>query len=171
MRYPLLGASFLFALASAAGAQGREPIGQAHMYASAISGWITGPDGVARMNLVGDSNSVTGLSTFRLRYPAGVAKDSSKAVVQFHLGTEHLLILKGTLVIGLSDSVNYSAVREFTEGGFVVIPSGRRFYMWTRGETEIQIEAVGATRTMFWNQSMAAGRGGRGGELAQRGQS
>ena len=155
MRKKMVGSILFLALASFAGAQER-------FYASATSGWVTGPDGVARMNLVGDSNAITGLSTFRLRYPAGVAKDSSKARVQFHLGTEHILVLKGTLVIGLSDSIDYAGVREFTEGGFVVIPSGRRYYMWTRGETELHVEAVGSTRTMLWDRAMA-GRGGRGG--------
>lgn len=163
MRYIVVGAGLLHMMASLAGAQGRggQP-GDARMYASAVSDWVTGRDGVARMNLVGDSDSVTGLSTFRLRYAAGVAKDSSKAVVQFHLGTEHVLVLKGTLVIGLSDSLNYSGVSEYTEGGFVVIPSGRPHFMWTRGETELQVEAVGSTRTMLWNRTTMAGRGGRG---------
>jgi quercetin dioxygenase-like cupin family protein len=162
MRFIGIGAS-LSLLASFAAAQGREGRdGDARMYATSYSDWITGPDGIARMNLVGDSNSVTGLSTFRLRYGAGVAKDSSKAVVQFHLGTEHVLVLKGTLVIGLSDSLNYSGVSEFTAGGFVVIPSGRPHFMWTRGETELQVEAVGSTRTMIWNRATMAGRGGRG---------
>jgi quercetin dioxygenase-like cupin family protein len=166
MRDIVVGASILSMLASFAGAQGRGgQAGEARMYASAITDWVTGPDGVARMNLVGDSDSITGLSTFRLRYGARVAKDSSKAVVQFHLGTEHVLVLKGTLVIGLSDSLNYSGVREYTEGGFVVIPSGRRHFIWTRGETEVQVEAVGSTRTMFWGRTMAGrGAGGRGGQ-------
>jgi quercetin dioxygenase-like cupin family protein len=164
MRYTVVGASLFLAMASFADAQSRDRVGEARMYASAVSDWITGPDGVARMNLVGDSNSITGLSTFRLRYPAGVKKDSSKAVIQFHLGTEHVLVLKGTIVVGLSDSLNYDGVREYTQGGFFVIPSGRRYFIWTRGETELQVEAVGSTRTMLWSRGMG-GRagGGRGG--------
>jgi quercetin dioxygenase-like cupin family protein len=166
MRYIVVGASLFHLLASFAGAQGRgSQAGEARMYASAVTDWVTGPDGVARMNLVGDSNSVTGLSTFRLRYPAGVAKDSSNAAIQFHLGTEHVLVLKGTIVVGLSDSLNYDGVREYTQGGFFVIPSGRRYFTWTRGETELQVEAVGSTRTTFWTRGMG-GRagGGRGGQ-------
>lgn len=165
MRHFIFVASLFHMLASVAVAQGRGQPGEPRMYASAVSDWVTGPDGVARMNLVGDSNAVTGLSTFRLRYPAGVAKDSSKAVVQFHLGTEHVLVLKGTIVVGLSDSLNYDGVREYTQNGFFVIPSGRRYFIWTRGETELQVEAVGSTRTMLWTRGMG-GRagGGRGGQ-------
>src|SRR5262245_54306216 len=113
--------------------------------ASAFSDWKTGPDGVARMNLVGDSTSPTGLSAFRLRYPAGVGKDSTKALVHFHMGTEHVLVLKGTLVVGFGDSVDYQAAKEYGPEGFVVIPSGRPHYHWTRGETEIQVQAIGAS--------------------------
>jgi len=64
------------------------------MFASALSDWKTGPDGVARMNLVGDSTSPASLATFRLRFPAS-AGDSTRATVHFHLGTEHILVLKG----------------------------------------------------------------------------
>ena len=118
--------------------------------ASAFSDWKTGPDGVARMNLVGDSTSPTGLSAFRLRYPAGVGSDSSKAVVHFHMGTEQILVLKGTYVVGFGDSVDYAAARAYTAEGFVVIPSGRPHYHWTRGETEIHVEALGPSTTRPW---------------------
>src|SRR5438105_695102 len=150
MKNLLLGLIVLLAsVATSASAQ--QPL----MYASAISDWKTGPDGVARMNLVGDSTSPTGLATFRLRYPAGVGKDSSKAVVHFHLGTEHILVLKGVLVVGFGDSLVYSRTREYRAPGFVVIPSGRPHYEWTRGETELHVEAVGPTRTIPWPKSGA----------------
>ncbi|MBI4503225.1 MAG: hypothetical protein HY700_18970 [Gemmatimonadetes bacterium] len=69
----------------------------ARFLASAFADWKTGPDGVARMNLVGDSTSPTGLSAFRLRYPANVGSDSSTATVHFHMGTEHVLVLKASV--------------------------------------------------------------------------
>jgi len=50
----------------------------------------------------------------------------------------------------MGDSVNYSTVREYGPEGFVVIPSGRPHYHWTRGETEIHVEAVGPTTTIPW---------------------
>src|SRR5216117_3302378 len=74
--------------------------GPSLMYASALSAWHTGPDGIARMNLVGDSTSPTGLSTFRLLYP-GKGGDSIKATVHFHMGTEHIIVLRGTLMVGM----------------------------------------------------------------------
>ena len=118
--------------------------------ASAFSDWKAGRDGVQRMNLVGDSISPTGLSAFRLRFPANVGKDSSKAEVHFHLGTQYVLVLKGTLVVGFGEDVDYGSVKEYTAEGFVVIPSGRPHYHWTRGETEIQIQSLGPSGTRPW---------------------
>jgi quercetin dioxygenase-like cupin family protein len=122
----------------------------ARFLASAFADWKTGPDGVARMNLVGDSTSPTGLSAFRLRYPANVGKDSSKAVVHFHMGTEHILVLKGTLMVGFGEQVDYASAKAYAPEGFVVIPSGRPHYHWTRGETEIQVEAIGPSAAVPW---------------------
>lgn len=143
----------LIALALAIGAVGAHAQTSqrhdAHMYASAVSGWHTGADGSARMNLVGDSTMVTGLSTFRLRYPVG-AGDSTRARVQCHLGTEHIFVLRGTLVVGLGDSLDFSALKEFGSGGFLVIPSGQPHYEWTRGESEVQVEAIGPSVTHPW---------------------
>ncbi len=129
---------------------------QALFYASAYSDWKTGPDGVARMNLVGtDSTSPAGLSTFRLRFPA--SHDSTKVAVHYHFGTEHILVLKGTLMVGFGETVDYAAAKEYTTGGYVVIPSGRPHYEWTRGETEIQVEAIGSTTTQSWPRRAPGG--------------
>lgn len=118
--------------------------------ASAFSDWKTGPDGVARMNLVGDSTSPTGLGAFRLRYPAKVGSDSSKAAVHFHMGTEHILVLKGTLVVGFGEKVDFAPAKAYQAEGFVVIPSGRPHYHWNRGDTEIQVEVIGPSVTVPW---------------------
>ncbi len=132
------------------GAQAARPDAPTGFIASAFVDWKTGPDGVQRMNLVGDSTSPTGLSAFRLRYPANVGKDSTAALVHFHMGTQQILVLKGTLVVGFGDQVNYASAKEYQAEGFVVIPSGRPHYHWTRGETEIQVSSLGPSTTVAW---------------------
>src|SRR5689334_15971694 len=101
----------------AARAQATRPDAPASYLASAFSDWKTGSDGVARMNLVGDSTNPTGLSTFRLRYPANY--DSTKAQVHFHMGTEHILVLKGTLMVGFGEQVDYASAKSYGTEGFV----------------------------------------------------
>src|SRR5437868_6431197 len=98
-------------------AQAARPDAPASYLASAFSEWKTGPDGVARMNLVGDSANPTGLSAFRLRYPANY--DSTRAQIHFHMGTEHILVLKGTLMVGFGEQVDYGAAKSYAAEGFV----------------------------------------------------
>lgn len=59
-------------------------------------------------------------------------------------------MLRGTLVVGLGDSLDFSALKEFGSGGFLVIPSGQPHYEWTRGESEVQVEAIGPSVTHPW---------------------
>src|SRR3954470_23774905 len=100
----------LFLAVSSASASVAQAPAPAAFSASALSEWRTGTDGVMRMNLVGDSTAPTGVNVFRKRFPAGVAKDSSKARVHFHMATMHVLVLRGTLVLGFGDSLDYSRV-------------------------------------------------------------
>src|SRR5215471_3536878 len=109
MQRPLLAIMALATLTTAGLPQSPPPLDASASYlASAFSDWKTGRDGVARMNLVGDSTNPTGLSAFRLRYSAS-AGDSTKAQVHFHMGTEHILVLKGTYVVGFGEKVDYAA--------------------------------------------------------------
>jgi quercetin dioxygenase-like cupin family protein len=66
------------------------------------------------------------------------------------MGTQHILVLKGTLLVGFGEQVDFASVKEYGAEGFVVIPSGRPHYHWTRGETEIQVQAVGPSVTHPW---------------------
>src|SRR5262245_17449290 len=147
---PVMWCSLMLTLSPVAlAAQAARPDAPTSYLASAFSDWKTGPDGVARMNLVGDSTSPTGLSTFRLRY-TGNAGDSTKATVHFHMGTEHILVLKGTLMVGFGEQMDFASAKPYSAEGFVVIPSGRPHYHWTRGDTEIQVEVIGSSKTIPW---------------------
>ncbi|MBI4503201.1 MAG: hypothetical protein HY700_18850 [Gemmatimonadetes bacterium] len=105
--------------------------------------WHTGADGVARMYLAGDTASPTGLVALRVRFPAKGANDSAGARVHAHLASAHITVLKGTMVVGFGDQVDYGKVTEYGPGSFIVIPSGEPHYEWYRGEVEIHLEAVG----------------------------
>jgi quercetin dioxygenase-like cupin family protein len=50
--------------------------------------------------------------------------------------------------VGFGEQVDYASAKSYNAGGFVVIPSGRPHYHWTRGETEIQVEAIGPSATV-----------------------
>src|SRR2546428_10889303 len=125
--------------------QAQQPArGTPAMAASGLTEWRTNPDGVARMNLVGrEPASPTEFVAFRERYPATFMADSTRITVHQHISTQHILVLRGTLILGLGNEVDYSKVKEYGPGSFIVIPSGAPHYEWNRGELEIQVEAIG----------------------------
>lgn len=116
--------------------------------ASDVSGWKkVGRDGVERMNLVGrEAASPTELVAFRERYPAAFMCDSTKVKVQRHLGTQHIQVLRGTLVLGKGDEVDYAKAKQYGPGSYLEIPSGWPHFEWNRGELEIQVTSVGRPR-------------------------
>jgi hypothetical protein len=120
------------------------PAGPVHFLASALSPWLTGPSGVARMNLVGHANpSATEVVVYRERYPATYLADSTKAVVQKNVGSMYILVLKGTLVVGRGANADFSNLAAYGPWSFVAIAAAEPHYVWSRGAVEIQVEAIG----------------------------
>jgi hypothetical protein len=106
-----------------------------------------GTNGAYIMRLVGSTPpSPTELTAFRVRYPANFKVDSG---VHYHLGTEHVVMLKGTLMLGFGDTANYATWKAYGPGSFVVIPAGTHHYEAMRGEVESQVEAVGPMTTIW----------------------
>jgi hypothetical protein len=118
--------------------------GPMNFLASAMSPWRTGPDGVARMNLVGRADpSPTEFVAYRERYPATYLGDSTKVAVHRNVGTAHILVLHGTLVAGFDSTLDYAKARAYGPGSFIVLSAGDPYYVWSRGPVEIQVEAIG----------------------------
>lgn len=107
--------------------------------------WKPMGNGGDMMRLVGDPGKPEWFA-FRVRYPAGMKTDSAP---HFHLGTEHVTILSGTLVIGFGDHVDPSKVTEYGPGSFLVIPAGTHHYEWFRGETVSHVEGFGPMTTVW----------------------
>jgi hypothetical protein len=115
--------------------------------ASGLSSWRTGASGVARMNLVGRADpSPTEFVAYRERYPSTYLGDSTKVTVHRNVGTAHILVLHGTLVVGFGGQVDYAKAAAYGPGSFIAIPSGDAYYVWSRGPVEIQVEGIGQPR-------------------------
>ena len=141
MRYLLLPCA-LAALALSAQAQAQPPHDAP---ANGLKEWRVGSNGVAVMPLAG-GKSATDLTTFRIRYPAGFKADST---AHYHLGTEHVIILKGTLLVGLGDRTDRSRAIAYGPGSFIELPSGTPHFEWLIGEVEAQVTHVGPLTTIF----------------------
>jgi quercetin dioxygenase-like cupin family protein len=99
------------------------------------------------MNLVG--HTVPGaveFVTYRERYPANFMCDSTKISVHQHIGTQHIQVLRGTLMLGLGKDVNVSTAQAYGPGSFIAIVSGAPHYEWAHGPLEIQVDAIGMPR-------------------------
>ena len=107
--------------------------------------WRVSPSGVARMELIG-GDSPTAMKAFRIRFPAGFQSDTG---AHYHLGTEHIVILKGTLYLGFGADVDPSKARGYGAGDFIEIPAGTPHFEWMVGEVEAHVTHIGPL-TAVW---------------------
>jgi quercetin dioxygenase-like cupin family protein len=114
--------------------------------ANGLTEWRTVSDGVERMDLV-VSDSPTELKAFRIRYRAGLPTDSG---AHYHLGTEHVVVLKGTLALGFGERLDPTKVTRYGPGSFIVIPVGSAHFEWLEGEVEAHVETVGNLFKTVW---------------------
>lgn len=95
------------------------------------------PPGAQAAVLAGDP-SKPGLFTMRIRLP-----DGYRIPPHFHAVDEHVTVVAGTFVVGLGETWSDSGGTVLPAGGFAVMPAGMRHFVSTRGETVLQIHAVG----------------------------
>jgi hypothetical protein len=120
--------------------------------AAGLGEWRKMGNGGFMMRLVGDPSKPEWFA-FRVRYPADMMTDSAP---HFHLGTEHVTVLSGTLVLGLGDHVDLNKVVQYGPGSFVVIAAGVHHYEWFRGEVVSHVEGFGPMETVWVNRPDSA---------------
>ena len=74
-------------------------------------------------------------------------KDGTKFATHYHSELENVTVISGTLMIGAGDKMDKSKMVAIPAGGFVSVPPNFHHYAMARGETVIQIDAMGP-RTM-----------------------
>lgn len=103
--------------------------------------WGTGPKslpaGAELAILEGDLNKKEPY-TFRLRFPDGYS-----VAPHSHPVREHITVLSGTLMMGMGDFVHRQAAKPMERGAFFVLPVGATHYVWTEGETVVQLHGTG----------------------------
>ena len=86
----------------------------------------------------GDIKAPNVLFAFRLKWP-----DNYRIAPHFHPADEHLVVISGTFNMGLGDKVDTNATKPMTAGSFAVMPKGTHHFAWTKGETVLQVYAIG----------------------------
>ena len=69
--------------------------------------------------------------------------DGYKIPPHFHPADEHVIVLQGTFNMGMGDKLDQSASKPLGAGSFAIMPKGQHHYAWTKGETIVQVYAVG----------------------------
>ena len=155
VRTPVV-ALFLAAAVTAASAQapaakaGAKPAGQpaahppaahAPMVNTADLKWGPGPDAFQpgiQMAVIDGDPSKPGPFVLRAKFP-----DGFKVMPHWHPTDESLTILSGTLMAGMGEKWDDAAMKTFTAGGFARMPKKTPHYVMAKGETVIQVHAIG----------------------------
>jgi quercetin dioxygenase-like cupin family protein len=105
------------------------------------------PPGAEAAVIEGDPTR-PGLFTMRLRFP-----DGYRIKPHYHAADEHATVISGTLIMGLGDTWDESKGTPLPAGAFSVMAAGTRHFAWARGETVIQVHAMGPWKLTYVNQA------------------
>ena len=94
----------------------------------------------AKLAVINGDPNKPGEYTVRLMFPAGY-----KFPVHFHPGAENLTVVSGTFQLGMGDTADYSAVKNYTDGDFIYIPPRHAHFggNGASGPTVVQLHGQG----------------------------
>ena len=96
------------------------------------------PSGARFAIVEGDPKAAGQLVSFRLKMP-----DGYKIPPHFHPADEHVVVLQGTFNMGMGDKLDQNTSKPLGPGSFAIMPKGEHHYGWAKGETIVQVYAIG----------------------------
>ena len=87
-----------------------------------------------------------GLFTVRLKAP-----DGAQIMPHWHPSDEHVTVISGTLLAGMGQKWDDSAMQALNTGGYVRLPRKQSHYVKMKGETIVQITAMGPFAITYVN--------------------
>ena len=79
-----------------------------------------------------------GLFTIRIKAP-----DGTQIMPHWHPMDEHVTVIAGAVMVGMGPKWDDASMQAFNTGGYAVIPRKQNHYVRTKGETILQITAMG----------------------------
>jgi quercetin dioxygenase-like cupin family protein len=105
------------------------------------------PAGAEMAVIQGDPSVAGEVFTVRLRLPDGYVLPA-----HWHPTDEFVTVISGTFLVGLGDAFDQSALMPaMRPGDFVVAPANANHFATVRGETEVQVHAVGPFELTYVN--------------------
>ena len=77
--------------------------------------------------------------------------DGYKIAPHTHPTAERLTVISGTVHLGMGDKFEEAEARELAPGSFAVLPAGMTHFVWTTGETVVQIHSEGPFEMKYVN--------------------
>jgi len=96
------------------------------------------PTGALCATIQGDPSVPNALFTIRSKLPDGYV-----IAPHTHPTDEHLTIISGTFEVGLGEKFDAKALQPLTAGSYAMMPKNSPHYARARGETVLQVNALG----------------------------
>lgn len=104
------------------------------------------PPGGKCTTIEGDPQKPNALFTIRSKLP-----DNYKIAPHTHPMDEHITVISGTFQMGLGEKFDEKAMTPMPAGSFMVMPKNAPHFALTRGETIVQVHAIGPMTFTYIN--------------------
>ncbi len=105
------------------------------------------PAGAQMAVVQGDPSAAGVIFTVRLRFPNGYVLPP-----HFHPTDEHVTVMSGTFLVGLGDVFSEQALLPpLRRGDFITAPANANHFATVRGETVVQVHAIGPFQLTYVN--------------------
>ena len=99
---------------------------------------VPGFDSGMEIAVLNGDPSAEGPYVLRLTFP-----DGYRFPPHWHPKTENLTVIQGTLLLAMGETVDDTALQQYSPGDYIHIPAGNRHYGGATGWTEIQLHGIG----------------------------
>lgn len=79
--------------------------------------------------------------------------DGAKIPAHWHPTDENVTVLKGTFLVGMGETFDESKLQTMNVGNFVTMPKEMRHFAMSKGETIVQVHAMGPFKVNWVNPS------------------
>lgn len=139
----------IVALAMAASSQEKKEGAEAHKIVHfGDLKWTPIIKGCDLAPVAGDMNAEGAPFVLRLR-----CADGTKVPAHWHPTDENVTVLKGTFLVGMGESFDESKLQTMNVGNFVTLPKEMRHFALSKGETIVQVHAMGPFKVNWVNPS------------------
>jgi quercetin dioxygenase-like cupin family protein len=100
----------------------------------------------AQMALIQGSPTSDQPFTLRLRLP-----DGYRIAPHLHPTEEYVTVLQGTFLVGMGEEFDTRSMQAIPAGGFITLPREHAHYVQARGQTVVQVHAIGPFSLRYVN--------------------